>query len=152
MKKLVIGLGNPLLGDDGVGVAVARELAGENLGVDVVEMNTSGFSVAEAMLGYDVVVVVDAIAGRKPGRIHRFSLDAMSQCMHFTSAHDTNIATAIEFMKRNQDFPRHVKFVCVEIIPKNEFDEGMSEDVKKAVIEAKNAVLDELNNEVMEVR
>ncbi|MGB9636209.1 MAG: hydrogenase maturation protease [Thermoplasmata archaeon] len=148
-KTLVLGLGNPLLGDDGVGIEIVRALKQEDLDAEFEETNSSGFEVAEKMLGYERVFVVDAIAGRVAGRVHFFGIEDLKPTIHFTSPHDTNIQTAIEFLRTHSEFPKTVKFVGVEIIPNPEFREGLSKDVKEAIPEAKKIILKELRGGIL---
>jgi hydrogenase maturation protease len=73
---LVVGLGNPLLGDEGIGVRVVEELKGMELpdGVAVVDGGTSGLGLISLMEGYQRVIVVDAAdMGHPPGRVNRFT-------------------------------------------------------------------------------
>jgi hydrogenase maturation protease len=73
---LILGLGNPLLGDEGIGVRVAEELARLKLpdGVSVVEGGTAGLGLIGLMEGYERVIVVDAAdMGRPPGHVVRFT-------------------------------------------------------------------------------
>ncbi len=73
---LVIGLGNPLLGDEGVGVRVVEELRGLQLpdGVEVLEGGTAGLGLLALMEGYQRVIVVDAAdMGHSPGHVVRFT-------------------------------------------------------------------------------
>lgn len=71
---LVAGMGNLLRGDDGFGVAVARELEERDLpeGVDVAEVGISGMSMAQELLdGYEAFVLVDAMErGEEAGTLH----------------------------------------------------------------------------------
>lgn len=72
---LIACMGNVLRGDDGFGVAVARELDGRALPdeVDVAEVGISGVSMAQEMLaGYDALVLVDAMErdGEGPGTLY----------------------------------------------------------------------------------
>jgi hydrogenase maturation protease len=71
---LVAGMGNLLRGDDGFGVAVARELEDRDLpeGVAVAEVGISGMSMAQELLDeYDGFVLVDAMErGEEPGTLH----------------------------------------------------------------------------------
>jgi hydrogenase maturation protease len=73
-RILVAGMGNILRGDDGFGVAVARELEERDVpdGVDVVEVGISGMSMAQELLdGYEAFVLVDAMErGADPGTLH----------------------------------------------------------------------------------
>lgn len=74
-RILVACMGNLLRGDDGFGVAVARELEERELppAVDVVEVGISGVSMAQELLdGYDALVLVDAMEreGNEPGTLY----------------------------------------------------------------------------------
>lgn len=74
MRSLIAGLGNIFHGDDGVGVAVVRALAGEVLpeGATVSDFGIRGVHLAYELLdGYDLVVIVDAVQrGAPPGTVH----------------------------------------------------------------------------------
>ena len=74
----VIGLGNPLRGDDGVGVRVVELLAARQLpsAVKVIDGGTQGLGVVNLMEGHQRVILVDATnIGEAPGEFIRFTLD-----------------------------------------------------------------------------
>ena len=70
-KILVIGYGNPLRGDDGLGWYVAQELERDawNPHVEVLVRYQLNLELAEVISQKDVVVFVDAAAGDKPGKL-----------------------------------------------------------------------------------
>ncbi len=74
-RIVVIGIGNPFRRDDGVGIAVARQLKKilpET--VKVIEQNGEASDLMEAWKGAESVIVIDAVSsGAKPGTIHRLS-------------------------------------------------------------------------------
>lgn len=73
---LVVGVGNEMMRDEGVGMAVARELQGRELGarVRVLELGTRGFDLICEMEGVARVIVIDAVrAGGEPGSIYQFT-------------------------------------------------------------------------------
>ncbi len=75
---MIVGLGNPLRGDDGVGVRVAEMLAARDLpqGVEVVDGGTRGLELVNLMEGWPRVILVDAVhLGREPGEFVCFTLD-----------------------------------------------------------------------------
>ncbi len=75
---LIVGLGNPLRGDDGVGVRVAQALAAGTLppGVEVVDGGTQGLGLVNLMEGRQRVILVDATdVGQRPGQFLCFALD-----------------------------------------------------------------------------
>ena len=73
---LILGIGNYLMGDEGVGVHLVRELEKETLpeGVDLLDGGTAGFQLMEYVEKYPVVIMVDATLDQFPaGSIPRFS-------------------------------------------------------------------------------
>ena len=73
---LILGLGNSLLGDEGIGVRVVEEMRQLELpnGVSIVEGGTRGLGLIGLMDGYQRVIVVDAAdMGRPPGHVVRFT-------------------------------------------------------------------------------
>ena len=76
MGVLVIGLGNPLRGDDGVGPRLVEELARREMppGVQVLDGGAVGLGLLDLVEGRERVIVVDAAEmGRKPGEFVRFT-------------------------------------------------------------------------------
>jgi len=77
-NALIVGYGNPLRGDDGVGQAVARAFANEAAidGVEAVSCRQLAPELAERFAAADVVVLVDAEAGLEPGGVSVTPLQA----------------------------------------------------------------------------
>jgi len=150
MKTLVIGLGNPILGDDGVGWKIAEEVAsviGQDSFVEVDTAALGGLSLMERMLGYDRVVLVDSMeTGQGPvGSVQTFPLASLSDPMagHSASAHDTSLITALQTAKSiGADVPNRVDVVAVEAQNVYDFSEELSSPVAAAIPVAVQAVLD----------
>ena len=62
-RLLILGLGNPLMGDDGAGIQIVEELKKSDLPeyVDVIDGGTAGVGLIDLMSGYSRVIVVDAV-------------------------------------------------------------------------------------------
>ncbi len=125
MKTLVIGLGNPILTDDGVGVKVAYAvrdaLASDGQDdVTVTEASVGGLRLMEMMVGYDRVILIDAIQtpGGRPGAIHRLTLDDVASAVptqHSASTHDMNLPTALEMGRRlGLALPETIEIFAIE--------------------------------------
>jgi len=150
MKTLVIGLGNPILGDDGVGWKIAEEVAsviGQDSFVEIDTAALGGLSLMERMLGYDRVVLVDSMeTGQGPvGSVQTFPLASLSDPMagHSASAHDTSLITALQTAKSiGADVPNRVDVVAVEAQNVYDFSEELSSPVAAAIPVAVQAVLD----------
>jgi hydrogenase maturation protease len=97
---LVIGLGNPLVTDDSVGLRAAarlRPLLADRPDVEVAEDYWGGLRLMERMIGYERAIVIDAVcSGAPPGTIHRLSTSSMPT-QKSASAHDVNLPTALAF-------------------------------------------------------
>jgi len=97
---LVIGVGNPYRGDDGVGPAVARAVADLALeSVTVLEHSSEGAGLLEMWEGRDMVILADAVSsGGMPGTVHR--LDACATPipvgLFHHSSHAFGVAEAVE--------------------------------------------------------
>ncbi len=91
---VVIGVGNPLMGDDGFGIEVAKALRKLNLGsgVLVLERQTVDISVLDSAKGASKLVIVDAVkSGRPPGSVVRFIAGARrSAVLHAPLSHEQN--------------------------------------------------------------
>lgn len=119
VRVLVLGVGNPILSDDGVGIHVARELKKRGLhGVDVEELAASGLELLDAVRGYDKVVIIDAIQTTrgKPGDLHTLDEKDFEKSIHGSSPHGINIATALALGRRlvPDEMPKEVVFFAVE--------------------------------------
>lgn len=153
MRTLVLGLGNPILTDDGVGVRIAhavRRALPHDSPVVVSEASLGGLGLMEQLLGYDRVILIDALvrAENKPGRVRRMNLEdlrAISPTQHSASAHDTSLVTALEMARRmGLPTPREVVIYAVEVENVSDFGEEPTPAVARAIPEAAALVLAEL--------
>lgn len=138
MGVVVVGLGNPILSDDGVGIAVARRLR-ETLpadaGIAVVEAYAGGLRLMEAMAGYDRAVIVDAMKSGllPPGSVQVFE-PATARTRHTLCTHDSDLATALALGRDlGLALPRCVEVVAVEAQDVETFGEELSAAVRAAV-------------------
>jgi hydrogenase maturation protease len=144
---LVLGLGNPILGDDGVGLVVAEAVRPRLSGLPGVEVDTDclgGLHLMERMVGYTCAVLVDAMAtGRQPaGTVARLSLDDVPT-QHTACSHDVNLPTALRLGAiAGLNLPEHIAIIGVEAGQSFEFSESLSPAVETAVPFAVQAVLD----------
>lgn len=121
MKTRIIGLGNTILMDDGVGIYAAREaaqrLAPTRPDIDVVETEAAGFALLELMEGCDRVVLVDSIAfdDTAPGTIVRIAPEDLRTSLRLRSIHEIDLPTALG-LGRAMGFkmPDDVRIVAVQ--------------------------------------
>ncbi|MBL7161703.1 MAG: hydrogenase maturation protease [Anaerolineales bacterium] len=165
MKTLVVGLGNPILTDDGVGVKVAyaveealrsqtslRSLtSGDD--ITVTEASVGGLRLMELMVGYDRVIIIDAIIHpngnkHKAGTIFQMSqqdLEDISLTQHSASAHDTTLNTALDMAARmGLHLPKEVLIFAVEVEEIFVFSDEPTPAVAAAIPKVTEMVLEEL--------
>jgi hydrogenase maturation protease len=151
MKTLILGLGNPILSDDGVGNRVALELEdklAQRQDVTVMETSMSGLSLIDLLAGYDKAIIVDAIqtAEGKAGQIYRLTSDAFNNTRHVSSPHDVNFATALELgHKLGIAMPKQIVIYAIEVDDISSFGEEFTPKVKGAIPQCVEHIIKELN-------
>ncbi|HID25916.1 MAG TPA: hydrogenase maturation protease [Thermoplasmata archaeon] len=154
MRTIIIGVGNPILGDDGVGVHVVRELKKHvhdpNIAID--EAATGGMNLLDLILGYDKAVIIDALESEKngEGEVKRMSINDFST-MHSCNPHDVSLVEAVELAKKmgEDKIPGEIIVVGVTVKKKPyEFKEELSEEISKAVPKAVETVFNEIKKDV----
>jgi hydrogenase maturation protease len=150
MKNLVLGIGNPILSDDGAGIKVAREL-GKKLDdpeITVAETSGAGLRLLDSIVGYDKVIIIDAIQTKKgkAGQIYRMEPEDFSFAKHLSSPHQINLVTALELGKMlNLAIPQKITIFAVEAKDITSFSEKCTPEVEQVIPEAVKMVLEELN-------
>jgi hydrogenase maturation protease len=154
---LVLGLGNPILGDDGVGWKVIERLSAildpyTSIETDCISLG--GLSLMERVLGYGYVILIDSMETGQgtEGSVSVFPLEALSESMsgHSASAHDTSLLTALQTAKAlGSDTPSRIDIVAIEAKQVHDFSENLSPAVARAVTIAAEKVLDLLKEEMV---
>ncbi len=147
MRTVVVGLGNPILSDDSVGIKVAarvRERLAPGSGVEVVEAYAGGLRLMEAISGFARAIVVDAVkSGDDPaGTVRTFPLHAAAATRNTLCAHDGDLATVLKLgSELGLELPGEVAIVGIEAVDVETFGEELSDAVRAAVPEAVAVVL-----------
>jgi len=147
VRALILGLGNPLVSDDGVGVRVVEHLRGQPLppGVDLEEAGTAGLAILDLAVGYDRLVVVDAVdADLEPGTVlelDRADLERMTG-RHLVSPHDADLLTALQLGRGlGLPMPEEVHCVAVQVADLTTLVERCTPRVEAAIPAAAEAAL-----------
>ncbi|HVC19884.1 MAG TPA: hydrogenase maturation protease [Vicinamibacterales bacterium] len=106
---LVVGVGNPLRGDDGAGRAVARLVRARAIpAVDVIEQDGDAASLVDAWRQAGAVILVDALqSGAEPGSIRRFEVShrPLPGRMFGPSTHAFGLFDAVELARALNQLP-----------------------------------------------
>ena len=152
MKTLVLGLGNPILSDDAVGIRVVEELEGkvDQKEVTLVETTVAGLDLLGFLTGYDRAIIIDAIqtVGGQAGRIYRLDPEALDFTRHAASPHDVNLATALELGKRLElSLPQQIIIFAIEVADASTFSEECTPEVRRAIPACVEMIIQEINGE-----
>jgi len=155
-RTIVVGLGNPLLGDDGVGWRVADEVEGRLLAagagggpgpdIQIERLGVGGLRLMECLTGYESAILVDAaeFPDRPIGEVRSCALEDLAEFAagHLDSAHDASLRTALALGRRlGADLPDSIFAVTVQARRTDEFSEELSPEVAAAVPAAAEAVV-----------
>lgn len=166
MKTIVIGLGNPILGDDGVGWRVAEEVkkqldslsprlrhpspAGRGAGgegeIHIEFLSLGGISLMEHLIGYERAIIIDALASdQATGSVIVSKLSEFPDfsALHTTSTHDTSLQNALKLgIAMGASLPDDITVVGIATDHVYDFGEELSPLVAEAIPHATKIVID----------
>jgi len=152
MKTLVLGLGNPILSDDGIGLRVAEELEGKlkQPEITVVEGGVSGLDFLDLLTGYNKAIIIDSIQTRdgRVGQVYRLEPEAFDATQHMSTPHDVNFATALELGKRlGLALPEQIVIFAVEVKDVTTYSERFTPEVAQAIPVCVEMIIQELGGD-----
>jgi hydrogenase maturation protease len=148
MTTLVLGMGNPILSDDGLGLEVARRLKGFPVpaGVEITESEVGGLRLLELLRGYDKAILIDALkSGRTPGDISRLDANEFRGGHRWGSAHSIHLGTVLEL---GDQLGYAMPSECVVYAVEADDVETFGEELSPAVAEAADEVVDRVCGEL----
>jgi hydrogenase maturation protease len=122
MKKdtVVIGLGNTLMGDEGIGCVIAGRLLSQQEkypGIEFIDAGSGGMSLLHIISGRKKAVIIDcAVMGAEPGTIKRFTPEqtkSVKQLSHY-SLHEADVLQIIEMSRRLGECPETIVILGIE--------------------------------------
>jgi hydrogenase maturation protease len=149
VKTIVLGLGNPILGDDGVGWQIAQEILKHTdlpADIEVDYLAVGGISLMERLIGYERAILIDSfVTNKNPiGYVSCFTLEQLPNRAlgHMCSAHDTTLQNALQIGRElGADLPNQISVIAVEAQDVFDFSEQLSPKVAAAVPAAVEQVL-----------
>jgi len=116
MKTLILGMGNPIMGDDGVGIWAARALKGK--------LNEEEATVMETGMAGLRAILIDAIktGEGEVGKIYRLKPETLNETRHAASTHGIDFSTSLELGSRlGLSLPRDIVLFGIEVADANTF-------------------------------
>lgn len=152
-KTLVLGLGNVLMGDEGVGVHVVGALEKHKLpaGVECLDGGTGGFILLEPLQNADSIILIDAAADGNPlGTVTRTTPRFARDYPPTLTAHDIGVKDLLDVFYM-QGGSRDVTLYAITIDPQQPIRMSLSEECAAAAAEAELEILTELTRQLASV-
>ncbi len=146
-KTLVLGLGNVIMGDEGVGVHVVRAVEKHKLpeGVECLDGGTGGFILLETLENADRIILIDASAdGNPPGTVTRTTPQFSQDYPPTLTAHDIGVKDLLDAFHM-QGGTKDVVLYAIAIDPRQPIRMTLSEECAKAAAEAEQKIVAELS-------
>ena len=147
-KILILGLGNILLGDEGVGVRIAEQLAFHSLSeeVEVIDGGTAGYELISFLEGREKVIIVDAVKTEdKPGSVYKVDLSILEEdpTMHL-SLHQIGLKNVFKMASLMEINP---EVTLIGVVPKDyqSYKIGLSKEVEKEIPIVIKAIFQEID-------
>jgi len=149
-KKIVIlGVGNILLGDEGVGVHVAKKIAKMELpeNVEVIDGGTASMDILSSMKDVEKLIIIDALrGGEKPGTVYRlYPEDLLASLDSYVSLHQINVLEGLNLARKTGNAPQETVIIGIEP-EKIDWGLGVTSEIDKKIPDILNIVLEEVGN------
>ena len=144
MKRiLLLGFGNELLGDDGVGIRIARYFEKLDLRLfDIKYTGISGFQLFDYIVGYEKVIIVDALEKNYPSidsyKIEMYEKNEIIDKSLFYSSHEVSLGMGLQQAEEIVPdlVPKDIKFVAVEIPFQKTYSNRLTKHTKRLALQA----------------
>ena len=136
MDTLVLGVGNPVLTDDAVGLRVAHLIKKAKPELTVVETTEAGLTLLELITGYERVIIIDSVktGHGQPGTLHQLTLDQIDPSWNFCSTHGIDIRMAFELgRKLDYKLPAKISIYGIEVEDNTNFGEKYTKKVEHSI-------------------
>ena len=153
MDIRIIGLGNSILTDDGVGIYAVREVsrrlaeAGIVDAVDIVESEVAGFALMELMTGWKRVILVDSIQFDDvvPGTVIKIQPDDLRTSLRIRSVHEIDLPTLVAFgRKLGIPMPETITIIGIQAEDALTLGETLTEAAQRGMMAAVDLILQEV--------
>jgi hydrogenase maturation protease len=154
MRTRIIGLGNTILSDDGVGIYAVREVArrlngsGQAAQVEILETEVGGFALMELMAGCEHAILLDSLQfdNLEAGTVLQLDPLDLRTSLRLRSVHEIDLPTALELGRRmGMPMPRQVSIIGIQAHDAYTFGYDLSAPAQRGMLEAVDLVLAKLS-------
>jgi len=145
LETLVLGMGNPILRDDRIGLRVLEELEGLFFDSDVTLRTSTlaGMNLLDCLIGFDRAILVDGIqTGGEPGSVYRLSPRDVIARHTLPHLHTIDFFRALTLARGLiPGIPDDVVIVGIEVKDVSTFGEDLTPEVERSVPQAVDQIL-----------
>lgn len=150
--NLILGVGNEILTDDGIGPRLVEDLRKESQdqNIEFATACVGGFEIIELLRGYDQAVLIDAIRTKDgiPGAVYLFGPDDFRETLHLSNLHDISFITALKLgEKLGFELPSDIRIIGIEIIEDEVFSVEFTQPLQERYPEILQEIRDYLTQE-----
>ena len=147
---MIVGVGNRLLGDEGVGLHIIDKLSRIPIPsyVNIIDCGCDLLNLMAYINKPERIIIIDAIrAGGEPGEIHSFDYSRLTAMkIHLCSAHQVNIVDALRLIKLIYPSLADCEIIIIGVEPKTiELSNDLSKEVSESIVEVTRSVLEEIS-------
>jgi len=147
MRTLILGMGNPILSDDGVGLFIAGQLEGKIPDVDVITTAMAGLNILDLVIGYDKIFVIDAVLtdGRSLGNLKKLTENEGS--LHLFSSHGLNFPELLRLGRElGYKMPDVVAIYGIDIGNEIAFGEALTPELRRKMTSVVDEILQDIKS------
>ena len=148
MKTLVLGIGNPIVTDDAVGLKVAQMIKRANPELEVVEACSGAMGLFDYITDCDRLIIVDSVKtdGGNPGALYKIDMEDLKPKLNHAASHGLDIASAFKLGEGlGYRMPRTVSIYAVEVKDNVNFGEGCTKEVSDRIPYIAAEIMEEEN-------
>jgi hydrogenase maturation protease len=146
ISTLVLGIGNPILSDDAVGIRIAQRLELTRPSINVEQTNEAAIALLDLITDYDKLIIIDSIKTKqgKAGELYKLTLEDFRPNNDFTSSHGMDIATAFEVGKSlGCRMPQTVSIYAIEVKDNENFSEQCTPEITERIPSLAEQIINE---------
>lgn len=151
MKIVILGIGNTILRDDGVGIYVSRKLKKllHHPDIEIKETQFSGLALMDLLEGFDLAFIIDSIMieNDKVGKIYKIEEEDFEYENSPKSIHHFNIFNAVALGRKiNIKMPVRMIIYAVSVSDSSTFDEHFSPKIQSAILSISDSIKEDIQS------
>ena len=148
-KILVLGLGNPILSDDGVGIYAVREASSlfAHPDVEYQESSLAGFGFLDTISGFQKVIIADSVNWQKnpPGTISTLKISDLESNPYLRNFHNLSLAGTLTLADQmGIPRPEEIVIFAVEVGDCSTFSERCTPSVEASIPKVAQMIIEQV--------